>query len=343
MNTVNTATVKILIASDIHDDAMMVRDMLAGEFSQLFISSIPKQAVADFDRHQPDILIMAFNELEKAEQYYLGLYRLSKTVNQHLHRTIILCGKDEVTRVADLCMKDFFDDYILFWPMTYDANRLLMSIHNAIRDLATGTMRDPSTEDFAAQIQELAEMKKLRAPQDEQHVQDGGIPPFVGEHDSARQQEREARELKVKPALSAEPAGPPDSKKKRKTITILIVDDDVFQRNLINSLLRSENYHVLFAATGSEALSVLRTKRPDVILMDVMMPNIDGIETTRRLKAMPQFSNIPVIMVTGDSEGDVVIKSLKAGASNFVVKPFNSTTLIAKINFVLGTAVPQKK
>ena len=74
-----------------------------------------------------------------------------------------------------------------------------------------------------------------------------------------------------------------------------------------------------------------------------MMPNMDGIEATQRLKAMPQFAKTPVIMVTGDSEGDVVVKSLQAGASNFVVKPFNGTTLIAKINLALGVASPSKK
>lgn len=66
------------------------------------------------------------------------------------------------------------------------------------------------------------------------------------------------------------------------------------------------------------------------------MPNMDGIETTRHLKAVPQLAHVPVIMVTGKSDGQVVIDSLKAGATDFVVKPFDRVTLISKIDHALG-------
>ncbi|TAJ79103.1 MAG: response regulator, partial [Gallionellaceae bacterium] len=66
----------------------------------------------------------------------------------------------------------------------------------------------------------------------------------------------------------------------------------------------------------------------------------DGIETTRHIKSVPQFAKIPVIMITGKSEGQVVIDSLKAGAMDFVVKPFDRAALIAKIDRALGLAAP---
>jgi len=84
-----------------------------------------------------------------------------------------------------------------------------------------------------------------------------------------------------------------------------------------------------------EALNVLRKIRPDLILMDIVMSDLDGIETTRRLKAMPQFANVPVIMMTGKSEGGSVRDSIKAGAKNFVVKPFDRATLLAKVSGAL--------
>jgi CheY-like chemotaxis protein len=115
-----------------------------------------------------------------------------------------------------------------------------------------------------------------------------------------------------------------------------VIDDDEFQRKIIGKLLEAENYHLVFAASGVEALKMLRKMRPDIILMDIMMPEMDGIETTRRLKTVPHLARTPVIMVTGDSEGNVVIDSLKAGAVDFVVKPFTAATLVAKINRVLG-------
>lgn len=68
--------------------------------------------------------MLAFDNFEKAERYYRGLYRLCPMVQQHIHRTVILCNKDEVKRVCQLCMKNYFDDYVLFWAMTYDMSRL---------------------------------------------------------------------------------------------------------------------------------------------------------------------------------------------------------------------------
>lgn len=116
---------------------------------------------------------------------------------------------------------------------------------------------------------------------------------------------------------------------------ILVVDDDDFQRNIVNKLLASENYRLVFAGGGVEALNILRKMRPDLILMDIMMPDLDGIETTRRLKTMPQYANVPVIMVTGKSEGAAVRDSIKAGAANFVVKPFDRDTLLVKLAHAL--------
>ena len=96
-------------------------------------------------------------------------------------------------------------------------------------------------------------------------------------------------------------------------------------------MLAAENYRLVFAGGGVEALNILRKMQPDLILMDIMMPDMDGIETTRRLKTMPQFAKVPVIMVTGKSEGAAVRDSIKAGAANFIVKPLDRVTLLAKV------------
>lgn len=87
-----------------------------------------------------------------------------------------------------------------------------------------------------------------------------------------------------------------------------------------------------------EALAILRKRRPDLILMDVGLPDIDGVETTRRLKSVEQFAKIPVIMITGRSEKSVVVESMKAGASSFAVKPFDQDVLCAKVSSLLNSA-----
>lgn len=112
---------------------------------------------------------------------------------------------------------------------------------------------------------------------------------------------------------------------------ILVVDDDDIQRKIVSTLLAAENYRLVFAGGGVEALNILRKMQPDLILMDIMVPDLDGIETTQRLKTMPQFAKVPVIMVTGNSEGAAVRDSIKAGAVKFIVKPFDRDTLLAKV------------
>ncbi|AKH21976.1 hypothetical protein AAY24_01220 [Sedimenticola thiotaurini] len=110
-----------------------------------------------------------------------------------------------------------------------------------------------------------------------------------------------------------------------------MVDDDKFQHKLIKQILINERLKLEFATSGTEALGILRRCRPDLILMDVNLDNENGIEVTQRIKAVKQFTTIPVIMITGEGAKDIVVDSVKAGAVDFIVKPFNTSTLIKKI------------
>lgn len=151
----------ILITSDDPSDADLVKRPFAAEFSKIFISTSQDKAVDDFELRRPDVLVLAFNTLEKAERYYLGLYRMSTTIELHPHRTVILCGKDDFKRVSELCMKRYFDDYVVFWPMNHDAPRLAMSVHLALRELTSSRSLGPSIAEFAAQARRLGELEKL--------------------------------------------------------------------------------------------------------------------------------------------------------------------------------------
>ncbi|MNS68914.1 Chemotaxis protein CheY [compost metagenome] len=117
---------------------------------------------------------------------------------------------------------------------------------------------------------------------------------------------------------------------------VLVVDDDEFQHDLLRELLRDAGFRLVFASSGLEATAGLRQYRPDLVLMDIELPDISGIEVTRRLRRLPYMTDVPVIMITGNSERSVVIECLKAGATDFAVKPFDRTSLIAKINSSLS-------
>jgi CheY-like chemotaxis protein len=117
---------------------------------------------------------------------------------------------------------------------------------------------------------------------------------------------------------------------------VLVVDDSEFERKLMAKLLGDTFYLLAFAASGTEALGILRHKRPDLILMDLDMPGLNGLDILRKLKADPQFTDIPVMMVTGQSGKGIVVDCLQAGAVDFVVKPLERGAFLRKLERFLN-------
>ena len=112
---------------------------------------------------------------------------------------------------------------------------------------------------------------------------------------------------------------------------VLIVDDLKIGRDTLESLLLSENYVLEFAAHGMEALEKAARYLPDLILLDVMMPGIDGYEVCRRLRADAAISQIPIILVTALDDRESRLQGLEAGADDFISKPFDRTELRARV------------
>lgn len=383
------ASATILVTTDNSGDAALIRKLLEPEFDRVFVSTNPDQAVQDFESRAPDVLVLAFDTMKESERHYLGLYRFSSKIHLQPHRTVILCNKEEVNRAYQACRKEYFYDYILFWPMTNDAPRLLMAVHHALRDLAAVTQGSPSAAEFAIQARRLAELGSMldhqmaqgnqridvanramvQVEQDISVALDGfskklaqGELSDMSTLNNVASLEREIKRLKHEEigqlfhvaAASVQPIKLWANEFRKECTphietaralnamaacirpTVLVVDDDEFQRKIVSRLLAAQNYRLVFAAGGVEALNILLKLQPDLIIMDIMMPDLDGIETTRRLKTMPRLANVPVIMVTGNSERDSVRSSMRAGAADFVVKPFDGDTMLAKVARVLG-------
>jgi two-component system cell cycle response regulator len=112
---------------------------------------------------------------------------------------------------------------------------------------------------------------------------------------------------------------------------ILVVDDVEVNVRLLEAKLSSEYFTVVTAASGAAALELAHSEHPDIILLDVMMPEMDGFEVCRRLKADPQTADIPVVMVTALSEVADRVRGLQAGADDFLTKPVNDIALFARV------------
>jgi len=117
--------------------------------------------------------------------------------------------------------------------------------------------------------------------------------------------------------------------------TILVVDDEPVIRKILNDLLLSEGYRLEFACDGFEALQKLPAVEPDLILLDVMMPAMSGLEVTRRVKSNPEWQPIPIILVTALDGRKDVARGLDAGADDFIRKPFDQVELLARVRSML--------
>lgn len=117
--------------------------------------------------------------------------------------------------------------------------------------------------------------------------------------------------------------------------SILIVDDEPDNFDVIETLLSEQDYQLHYAASGQEAIASLDIFEPDLILLDVMMPGIDGIEICRQIKAMPKWQAVPIIMVTALNRKSDLANCLTAGADDFISKPVNAIEMRARVHSML--------
>lgn len=114
-------------------------------------------------------------------------------------------------------------------------------------------------------------------------------------------------------------------------MNILVVDDNSKNIQLVISLLQKEGYAIGFAMDGIQALEVLKNNSFDLILLDVIMPNMDGYETLKHIKQLPAYSTVPVMFITAKNSPEEITKGFEVGAVDYVNKPFNKLELLARV------------
>jgi len=116
------------------------------------------------------------------------------------------------------------------------------------------------------------------------------------------------------------------------TYTILVVDDDLITRTTLAALLEKPNYRVEMAEDGIQGIEMAKRINPDVILLDVMMPHMNGYDACRRIRSDPQIGEVPIILITALDDQDAKLNGLVAGADDFLAKPFDSLELEIRLN-----------
>jgi two-component system chemotaxis response regulator CheY len=117
--------------------------------------------------------------------------------------------------------------------------------------------------------------------------------------------------------------------------SIISVDDSSTMRKMVSFTLKAAGYDVLEASDGADALNVLKTRPVDLVLSDINMPNMNGLELTRQLRRQPAFSRTPIILLTTESDPAKKAEGRAAGATGWIIKPFNQEQLLAVIAKVL--------
>jgi len=120
---------------------------------------------------------------------------------------------------------------------------------------------------------------------------------------------------------------------------ILLVDDEPDFVETVEFFLSGSDYEVRVAKTGKEALEQVEMQKPDLVLLDNMMPEMDGLEACKRVKNNPGAKSVPIIMSTGKGKREDVVDALAAGADGYVVKPFNLSDLVEEIEKILGATM----
>lgn len=120
------------------------------------------------------------------------------------------------------------------------------------------------------------------------------------------------------------------------TRKIVLAEDEPQIARLIEFKLKKEGYDVTWKENGEEALKAIKADKPDLILLDIMMPVMDGYEVLRRLKEDENLTDIPVIMLTARSQEKDVVKGIDLGAEDYITKPFHPAELLARVKRILG-------
>ncbi len=118
--------------------------------------------------------------------------------------------------------------------------------------------------------------------------------------------------------------------------TIMVVDDDLDLITLLRLMLEQKGFNVMCAYDGLQVFAGLEKQMPNLILLDIMMPEIDGLEVLRRLKAAPETSSIPIILLTALDGDEDILTGYKMGADHYITKPFKRTHLVAVIDHLLS-------
>lgn len=302
----------IFIAGGDKSVVEIVYAQLSEEFEKLImhVSNSIVDVQREFSLSYADVLILAYEDLNVGISLSEALMDLSRESPLKPYRVLALCSKSNVNRAYRLYGERAINDYIVYWPLTYDPCRLLLSVRQAVDDLKYNNDAKQLLLEVSALKKQLTEQKN-RA----QRVENSSEVNLANE----------------KSVLASPSSMISDQSHKQ----VLVVDDDQFQHSVLRKLLLAEHFEIRFAENGSDGLELMRRFKFDLVLLDLMMPGMSGLDVMKYLRGHPEEVSAPIIVISGEHEKEVVVECLSLGAAGYIVKPYTHKVLLEKINKVL--------
>jgi PleD family two-component response regulator len=232
---------------------------------------------------------------------------------------------------------------MLFWPMTRDTTRLPMAVHHALWAMSNAQTGAPTASKIFAAARPLLDLEtrlEQYAAIGKQRIEAACslLRHASGENCAALQSVREwAESMRAQFASQLEAASTLRIAADNIRPLVLVVDGEAFQRRLLQRLLADIGLESIFATSALEALAIVTKRRPDLIVTSVNLPDLDGMELTRRLKRSEHLTGITVVMITDQGENLVDIDCQEAGAPDFIIGPRDRRVLLAKIRQALSS------
>ncbi|MBI3523461.1 MAG: response regulator [Betaproteobacteria bacterium] len=347
----STSDKSILIVCDSADELRAVRELMTSDLGNYWSTDNEAGGLQLFQEHRPSVLILAFQEIEKAERFYLTLYRQCPQMQEIRHQTLLLCKNTEAESAYSLCMNGTVDDYVVNRPL-YDPFRLRLSVHQALGrrndeqkstavnsrivnigkglqylDNYVGARLASGESQSAESLRALQGLTAKLSSQIKQFEESYKLPPLGKAVQGPGQNTQKSDGHQTEGTSKDAPSSPPE---------IMVVDDDEIYTDVLVAIIEGGGLRATSVDGGEAALAMLRQRRPDLMLMDYQMPGMDGLQTLRRMKMDPDLKFVKVVMLTGTSERELVSQCIQAGAADFIVKPSDRVTILAKINAQLG-------
>lgn len=296
----------VLVIASEPEDAQVVLDLIQPEHPLSRRCLRTHDLCTDVDSVAPDILVLALHSLEETRQCLDQLHGTRRESRRESQKVLALVHKDELPAAYAMLLDREVDAYAHHWPFMPDALRLREEVLQLVRQLpvdrqGTLPLTPPSRHGLDRSEDRWTAVQRTLACD----LTPVAIPTIL---------------------WPIAPIGP----------RVMLVDDDAFQFKILRKMLSTQRVHVAWASCGSDALKAAADSPPDLILMDIHMPDMNGVEVLRQLRAGPAHPDLPVVMLSGNSDRIQVVQCLQLGARGFIVKPFSKQTLIDTLEKHLG-------